>query len=103
MLTSIDLDNETSLLAEEIDHIGTYRHLTAEFVAEKTAGAQVVPQRSFRIGHLGTKSLDFLFIGKRTESGEMGSAWHLQNNARFALSWTNPLPGPLPRERENFS
>jgi hypothetical protein len=49
VLAAIDLDDETSLAANEIDDVGSNRLLADEFVSSKRAGADAIPQALFRV------------------------------------------------------
>jgi hypothetical protein len=51
MLTSVDLNNESSLKTREVDDVGTKWNLTAEGETIQLARAQMEPQVKFRIGH----------------------------------------------------
>ena len=50
MLAAIGLDDQLQGGTEKVHDIGAKGHLAAEFQAQETAGAQVVPETLFRFG-----------------------------------------------------
>jgi hypothetical protein len=56
MLTSVDLNDEPLLKADEIENIASNRHLSAELTIGQPAVPQQFPRRAFRRGLTGTHS-----------------------------------------------
>jgi hypothetical protein len=76
MLATVDLDNQLSLYAGEIDDIGTEWNLAAEVVAVDLLSTESHPETGFSIGHLGAEfasSLNFGARGAHTDHLQKGN------------------------------
>jgi hypothetical protein len=63
MLTTIDLDHDTSLQASEVGDVRSNRNLPAKAVAFDLLTAQAEPEAYFSIGHLLAELAGTLNIG----------------------------------------
>jgi hypothetical protein len=53
--TAIDLDEEATLQAREVDDVGADRLLASERIARKAVGAEITPQAALRFGRVRTQ------------------------------------------------
>lgn len=60
MLPAIDLNDEAPFKADEINDVSPNRHLTLEFEALKSVGAQPIPELPLGIRHIGAQSFGLI-------------------------------------------
>ena len=60
MLPAIDLNDEAPFKADEINDVSPNRHLTLEFEALKSVGAQPIPKLPLGIRHIGAQSFGLI-------------------------------------------
>ena len=65
MLAAVDLDNELSFGAEEIDDVPSHRNLATEMVAADPVRAESEPETNFSICHLFAQFSGSLSVGTR--------------------------------------
>ncbi len=86
MLTPVDLDNELSFDAEEIDDVRSHRNLAAEMVAADPVRAESKPETNFSVCHLFAQFSGSLSVGTR-------HAGHSDHQQRYAPSLPSPGSG----------
>ena len=63
MLTTVDLDDQLSFYAGEVDDVRTHWHLAAETVSADLFSSQSPPETYFGVGHLGSQPPAALNVG----------------------------------------
>jgi len=86
VLTPIDLDNELSFDAEEIDDVRSHRNLATEMVAADLVRAESEPKTNFSICHLFAQFSGSLRVGTR-------HAGHSDHQQRYAPTLPSPASG----------
>ena len=77
MLAAVDLDNELSFYAEEIDDVRSNRNLATEVVATDLVRAESEPETNLRICHLPAQFSGSLRVGTQR-------AGHSDHQQRYA-------------------
>jgi len=88
VLTPIDLDNELSFDAEEIDDVRSHRNLATEMVAADLVRAESEPKTNFSICHLFAQFSGSLRVGTR-------HAGHSDHQQRYAPTLPSPASGGM--------
>jgi hypothetical protein len=68
MLTTVNLNDQTSLNADEVDDVLAYRNLPAEVMAADLVSAEAHPETDFRVGHRGAQFAPSLKFGPGLEA-----------------------------------